>query len=130
MRGLHMLSWGTKKLWLMVALAIAAVPLAVEFNARLAVSRQLFEQESRLNREIRIEKERLAFLQSYEANVKSDAYVEWWARVKARMVKPGEVAVVPLTPADTARSAPASGVPSPLRDYPSEWWAAFFASVP
>ena len=130
MRGLRVLPWGTKKLWLMVALAIAAVPLAVQFNARLAVSRQIFEEESRLNREIGIEKERLAFLQSYEASVQSDAYVEWWARVKARMVKPGEVAVVPLTPADTARSAPASQVPSPRRDYPSEWWAAFFAGVP
>src|SRR3990172_7743235 len=95
-RGLRVLPWGTKKLWLMVALAIAAVPLAVQFNARLAVSRQIFEEESRLNREIGIEKERLAFLQSYEASVQSDAYVEWWARVKARMVKPGEVAVVPL----------------------------------
>ncbi len=115
--------------WLM-ALALAAAPFVAEFNARLVVSRQLVEEEARLKREIEAEQNRAALLESYEQHVKSDAYVEWWARVQARMVKPGEIAVVPQTPADQAESIGAGGLPPLARDYAVEWWAAFFGELP
>ncbi len=118
-----------KRLWL-VALVLVAMPLAVEFNSRLAVSRQLFEEEARLQREIEREQARRASLKTFEAFARSDAYVEWWARTQARMVKPGEVAVVPQTPADAAQPGAVRGAGRVVRDIPGEWWAAFFGSIP
>ncbi|HLF25903.1 MAG TPA: hypothetical protein VJG32_06175 [Anaerolineae bacterium] len=119
----------SKKFWLAV-LALIALPVLGEFNARLAVSRQLFEEEARLKHAIEIEQARSAFLQTYEQYVRSDTYVEWWARVSARMVKQDEVAVVPRMPASSVNLV-APAVRSDLsRDYAAEWWAAFFASVP
>jgi len=119
----------SKRIWL-VMLALLAVPLLVEFNNRLAVSRQLFEEESRLQREIENEQARLAFLQQFQTLVNSNAYVEWWARVKARMTQPGEIAVVPRPPAGAAMPGVAPVASVPARDTASEWWAVFFASVP
>ena len=60
----------------------------------------------------------------------SDAAVEWWARVQARMVKPGEIAVVPQMP--SAQADPDSTPDTVVQEHdpPSEWWAAFFAAIP
>ena len=118
------------RLFWLVALALVAAPFVTEFNARLTVSRQLVEEAARLKREIEAEQNRAAFLQSYEQYVESDAYVEWWARVSARMVKSGEIAVVPQTPADSARPIVSASRGQASRDYASEWWAVFFAGLP
>ena len=119
----------SRRIW-PVALAVVAMPLFAEFNARLAVSRQLFEEEARLQREIAVEQARSAFLQAYEQHLQTDAYVEWWARVSARMSRPGEIAVVPQLPTDPALAVAPSAASNLPRDTASEWWAAFFASVP
>ena len=119
----------SKGLWL-VAVALLAVPLLAGFNERLSMSRQLFEEESRLQHQIEVERARLEFLQQYQTLVNSDAYVEWWARVQARMTRPGEVAVVPESPASQVASGMASGTFALARDPAGEWWAVFFASVP
>jgi hypothetical protein len=116
--------------WL-VAVALLGAPLLAEFNTRLAVGRQLVEEEARLKREIELEQKRAEFLQGYEQFVRSDEYVEWWARVNARMVKPGEVAVVPQSPdGSTERIAPPTPPARVARDYPTEWWSVFFADLP
>ena len=122
-------SFNSRSIWLVV-LTLATLPLVVEFNTRLTVSRQLVEEEARLKREIEIEQHRATFLQTYEQYVRSDAYVERWARVNARMVKPGEIAVVPQTPADRDRPVVSGNSVAAPRDYAGEWWAAFFAELP
>ena len=116
------------RLWLVI-LIVLAVPLIAEFNARLIVSRQLFEEETRLQNAIADETARLDFLKSYLDFVNSDAAVEWWARVHARMVQPGQIAVVPQTPED-ARVSASLNQTNAARDPAFEWWAAFFASTP
>jgi len=118
----------SKRAWL-IALALLAVPLLAGFNARLVVTRQLFEEEARLQREIEAEEARATFLKAYAQYVQSDEFVERWAR-GTRMAKPGEIAVVPEMPVDAAdASAPLSAGNAP-RDFALEWWAAFFASEP
>jgi len=119
----------SKRLWL-AAVVVLIVPLVAGFNERLSMSRRLFEEEARLQQQIDIERARLEFLQGYQALVGSNAYVEWWARVQARMTKPGEITVVPQSPLDQL-----AGTPRPLAavvagDTASEWWAVFFASAP
>jgi cell division protein FtsB len=109
---------------------VLALPLLAEFNARLVVTRQLFEEEARLVHEIEVEQARAVFLQSYAQYAESDAYVEWWARVRARMVKPGEIAVAPQSPAARSGAMAVVAADRPPRDIPVEWWAVFFASAP
>lgn len=116
------------RLWLII-LILLAIPLISEFNARLIINRQLFEEEARLQNEIVDEQARLTFLENYLAFVNSDVAVEWWARVRARMVRPGEIAVVPQSPDDATSDANVIQ-PNEARDPAFEWWAAFFASTP
>ena len=109
-----------------VLIVLVLVPVAIAFNARLATIRQMRQDESRLSQEVAAEQARQADLKLLQNYVASDAYVEHWARVEAKMAKPGEVAVIPVAPTsaqlNTAPSAPASA-PSTIMD---EWWAVFF----
>jgi len=117
-----------KHVWLF-GLALAALPLLGAFNARLAVTRQLLEDEARLQRAIDYERSRAQRLDDYERYAGSDAYVEGWAR-RARMVRPGEIAVVPVMPSDVEEQGGSSEVARLPRDHVFEWWAAFFADLP
>ncbi len=116
--------WKSPLLWLVVVFVLA-LPLLADFNARLAYSRQLAAEEDNLNKQAAAEKaehDKLLNLQTY---VKSDAYVEHWARM-ARMVKPGEVPIVPV-PNDANRAPHAETIkPQAANDIPSEWYAVFF----
>ena len=117
------------RLWLL-GLAILALPLLAEFNARLTLSRQLASEEAALTQQIDTEKARQQELLKLKDYVNSDNYVEDWAR-QARMARPGEVAVVPSpeqarTPAPTT-TLETTGTPN---DVVSEWWATFFGDAP
>jgi hypothetical protein len=117
-----------KTAWL-IGLALAALPLLGAFNARLAVSRQLLEEEARLQRAIDYERSREQLLDQYEQHAKTDVYVEAWAR-RARMAKPGEIAVVPVMPSDAEEGIESSDTGRLPRDHVFEWWAVFFAGLP
>jgi len=121
--------FNSKRLWLIVV-GLLAVPLIVSFNGRLSMSRQLFEEESRLQRQIETEQARSAFLRQFQTLVNSDAYVEWWARVQARMTKPGEISIVPQSSIDQTGPEVSSKAAAAARDTAAEWWAVFFASAP
>jgi len=109
-----------------VLIVLVLVPVVIAFNARLATVRQMRQDEARLSQEVVAEQARQADLKLLQSYVASDAYVEHWARVEARMAKPGEVAVIPVAPAsaqlNAAPSAPASAPPTIV----DEWWAVFF----
>jgi hypothetical protein len=117
-----------KTAWL-IGLALAALPLLGAFNARLAVSRQLLEEEAQLQSAIDYERSRAQLLDKYEQYAKSDVFVEGWAR-RARMAKPGEIAVVPVMPSDAEELGESSDSGRVPRDYVFEWWAVFFAPLP
>jgi cell division protein FtsB len=109
-----------------VLIVLVLVPVAIAFNARLATVRQMRQDEARLSQEVVAEQARQADLKLLQSYVASDAYVEHWARVEARMAKPGEVTVIPIAPAgaqlNAAPSIPASAPPTIV----DEWWAVFF----
>ena len=60
--------------------------------------------------------EKQVTLQSRLAYVRSDAYVDEWARAHAGMVQPGEVLVVPLLPTPTVTQVP---TPTPIVNTPT-----------
>ena len=116
--------WAAALVLLLVAL------LAINFNSRLTTLRQMREEEARLKQAVSAERARQTSLQSLRSYVASDSYVEHWARVEARMIKPGEVAVVPVAP-NVARATPEP--PAPTRAPATileEWWALFFGESP
>ena len=116
--------WAAALVLLLVAL------LAINFNSRLTTLRQMREEEARLKLAVSAERARQTSLQSLRSYVASDSYVEHWARVEARMIKPGEVAVVLVAP-NVARVTPEP--PAPTRAPATileEWWALFFDESP
>lgn len=69
--------------------------------------------------------------------VRSDAYVESWARDEGKMVKPGEVLVIPVPSASIAEVTPEPSNPGVLLDTGTPqpdnwqlWWQLFFDSLP
>ena len=112
--------------WAIALTVIAAVLLTLGFNSRLTAIRQMRQDEARLKQAVATEETRQAGLTSYLNYIQSESYVEHWARVDARMVKTGEVAVIPVAPTagQLGSSSPAPAqTPATILD---EWWALFF----
>ena len=112
------------------ALILAAMfLLAIHFNARLTTMRQMSQDEARLKQSVQTEEARQVALTAMRDYVASDSYVEHWARVEARMVKPNEVPVIPVAPRVTqaaASPAPQARAPATILD---EWWSLFFGET-
>ena len=123
--------WNSPRVWLIIA-AVIALPFLVEFNARLTQSRELESQQAALTQQIDAEHAKQAALLKLQAWIKSDDYIEYWARTFARMTKPNEVAVVPV--ASQSNPAPSNTRGTAIRTNPndilSEWWTAFFGETP
>lgn len=112
--------------WAVAVTLVAAGLLALGFNSRLTAIRQMRQDEARLKQAIATEEARQAGLKSYLDYIRSDSYVEHWARVDARMVKTGEVAVILVAPAaeqPDSNSPPLVQAPATILD---EWRALFF----
>ena len=116
--------------WVWALITVAMLLLAINFNARLATMRQMSQDETRLKESVKLEEAHQVTLNAMRDYVASDSYVEHWARVEARMVKPNEVAMIPVAPrvAQAAASpAPPARAPATILD---EWWSLFFGETP
>jgi hypothetical protein len=112
--------------WAVAVTIVAAVLLALGFNSRLTAIRQMRQDEAHLKQAVAAEETRQAGLKTYRDYIRSDSYVEHWARVDARMIKTGEGAVVPVAPVagQSVSGSPAS-VQAPVTIL-DEWWSLFF----
>ncbi len=120
--------WKSPYFWL-ITVALLALPLLADFNVRLAYSRQLTAEEAQLQQQIADEQARQAALKELEQYVKSDAYVEHWARM-ARLTKPGEVPVVPVPTELDRKVGAAQSTARTANDIHSEWWLVLFDRTP
>jgi cell division protein FtsB len=120
-------------------LAISLI-LAINFTSRIAANQPLQEALDRVQAEItdlRAEQLELSEQRDY---VQSDAYVESWARSDGRMVRPGEILIVPMPSTNNvASNAPIEETPTPFTSIETTppqpepwqlWWALFFDSPP
>ncbi|MFN8450337.1 MAG: septum formation initiator family protein [Anaerolineae bacterium] len=111
--------------------------LAINFSTRITEGQPLQVAYSRVSDEIvdlQAEHARLTAQRDY---VLSDAYVEQWARADGKMVRPGEVLVVPVPAGIEAETTPEPQVSlDQVRTTPQEnppwvlWWQIFFDSPP
>jgi cell division protein FtsB len=110
--------------------------LALQFSNRIQADRDLQRIHDQVVQEIEFLEQQQAELMDEINYVKSDAYVERWARDEGKMVREGEVLVLPQP---LERPAEAQATPIPLVAFettPPEpqnwelWWALFFDTPP
>jgi cell division protein FtsB len=113
--------------------AVVAAGIGWAFVQQLTLAQDLRAEVTRLERMAATEEARGNSLEDELAFVKTDEYVEKWAREEAKMARPGEVVVIP--PADSEesdrRSAPTSGSQSPADSgtEPRPFWAAWWETI-
>jgi len=125
-----------------MAIVAIVIALALGFNLgrQATVVRQLRREEARLEQEVMAEKRRATVLQTREAYVQSDEFIEEWARTVAKLTRPGEARVILLKEGEEERQP----FPEPLEStlearhrleeesppYWQQWWELFFGPVP
>lgn len=111
--------------------------LAINFSSRIAAGKPLLDAYDKVNAEIEELRLEQAALDAELEYVKSETYIERWARDNGKMIRAGESLIVPV-PAGvvaTATSVPLeqdrqfdSGIPT-VEPW-QVWWALFFDVQP
>ncbi len=99
------------------------------FGQQLALARQMRAEEARLEQIVADERARHDDLIAKLAYIKSDEYVEHWARAEGKMARPGEVAVVVAVDWDEEPAIETTPAPAPEsegRPFWVEWWELIF----
>ncbi len=111
--------------------------LAINFSARIAAGQPLQQAYTQVSTEIANLKQQQAQLTTERDYVMSDAYVEQWARSDGKMVRPGEVLVIPVPSGVEAAATEQPQVSiqdvhtTPQQAQPWVlWWQIFFDSPP
>lgn len=117
-------------------LAIGLI-LTINFSSRITESRSSQEVYARVQNEIDALREEQAELTALRDYVLSDAYVEAWANADGKMVRPGEVLVVPVPSGASVEVTPQAPTTfAEIQTLPEEteswelWWALFFDDAP
>jgi cell division protein FtsB len=110
--------------------------LAINFSGRIAASQPLEEVYNGVQTEIAALEREQATLVAQRDFSQSDAYVEQWSRSEGKMVRDGEVLVIPV-PANRGVQPTPVPVPTipvqtsaPPPDNWMQWWALFFDAPP
>ncbi|MCC6804548.1 MAG: hypothetical protein IT319_16815 [Anaerolineae bacterium] len=111
--------------------------LAINFSTRISAGQPLQDAYNRVSREIDDLNAEHARLTAQRDYVLSDAYVEQWARADGKMVREGEVLVVPVPASIDVEATPEVQVSlDQVRTTTQEtppwvlWWQIFFDSPP
>jgi len=107
-----------------------AVGMVWGFGQQIARARQMRTEETRLEQAVAAKQAYHDELLVRLEYVRSDEYVEQWARKDAKMARPGEVVVVVLDDAATEASddtTSASSAESESRPFWVELWELIFA---
>ena len=118
--------------WQQVAVivgVVGAAAMVVDFSQRLAASQRLVESANVAASEVaQLEREQAA-LATQVAYATTDAAVIAWAHEQGKMVRGGEILVVPVVPTVVITPvAPAVALATPPPNW-SLWYAAFFEPV-
>jgi cell division protein FtsB len=118
------------------AILAVGLILAINFSSRIAAGQPLQDTYQRVSDEIVSLQQTQAALIAERDYVQSDAYVEQWARDEGKMVRQGEVLVIPVPSGDTVEPTPMAQQLFEVETTPPEpetwmvWWSLFFDSPP
>ncbi len=121
----------------MLAVALAfGLALTLNFSGRIKLDRDLGRIHGRFTAEVEALLDEQQTLIEELSYVKSDAYVEYWARDEGKMIREGEVLIMPKSGGAPIQASPSSvrlvefqtTAPEP-RNW-ELWWALFFDMPP
>ena len=111
--------------------------LAINFNSRISAGIPLIERYEAVSTEVQELRQEQATLVALRDYSQSDAFVEYWAHSEGKMVRDGEILVIPIPEQNSLI------LPTPIPQFvvpietapqqPSEWqlwWALFFDTAP
>jgi cell division protein FtsB len=110
--------------------------LALNFSSRIQADRNLERIHQQVVQEIEFLENQQEVLIEELTYVKGDAYVETWARDEGKMVREGEVLVLPQALESAIEPTPKVALLAEFETTPPEpenwqlWWALFFDSPP
>lgn len=120
---------------ILIALVIFGGRLVFDFSERIIDGQEKVDEQRALEAEIEALLAEQRQLEAEKAYYSSPAYVEAWAHSEGKMVRDGEVIVVPLyerpTPAPQVAAAPQrpSQANPPFSSW-RVWWSLFFDDSP
>jgi hypothetical protein len=89
--------------WFSLGALLLSLPLMVNIVGRAQAQARLQAEVNRVSQAIQTDEAKYKGLQNAMAHAKSDAFVEEWARVRARWGREGETVVVPPASGEVAR---------------------------
>jgi cell division protein FtsB len=116
-------------------LAIGLI-LAINFSSRITAGQPLQEAYDQVQAEIEALQQEQAALLVERDYVESDAYVEQWARDEGKMIRTGEVLIIPVPSGTGIEPTPIPQFDVPVETTPPEpeswmlWWSLFFDGPP
>lgn len=125
---------GTQVMFAVIVMVI--LMLAINFGGRVSADRELNKVRDAVTAEIDALRREQAELVRRLEYVKSDAYVEVWARSDGRMVRENDVLIVPVPALGGVADTPASPTPFFTSEVAQPtpvwqlWWALFFDTPP
>ena len=121
---------------ILIALVVVGGRLVIDFSQRIVEGQQKTEEQRQIEAEIdalMLEREELEAAKAYYS---SEAFVEVWAHDEGKMVRDGEVLVVPLYTGnplpEAVLDAPSGAGPTtsqPVNPW-RVWWGMFFDVAP
>lgn len=110
--------------------------LAINFSARITSSRPLNEFYQSVEGEILFLRQEQATLIAEKAYAESPAFVQQWARGDGKMIRPGEILVIPLSAGIPPTPTPIPPVFNDVQTSPQGpenwqlWWSLMFDAPP
>ncbi len=110
--------------------------LAINFSARITSSRPLNEFHQSVESEIEMLRQEQATLIAEKEYAESPAFVQQWARGDGKMIRPGEILVIPLSAGLPPTPTPIPPVFNDVQTSPEGpenwqlWWSLMFDAPP
>ena len=124
-QGIRHLKFNDRRL-LLIVVVIVLVLLMMDFNNRMADLQRLTGQRNTLNTRVAELTQTIQVLNTQIAYATSDDAVQQWAREEGKMIKTGEVPIIPMAPVnETPQPSP---TPQKAPQVVSNWdiWYALF----
>jgi cell division protein FtsB len=119
--------WEARKKIIGLGAIVLLVLLMMNLNSRLNEYFHLSSERDKLGTEVSFMRATKVALDTAAAYATSDKAVEDWARDEARMARPGDKVIVPLTPANQTLEPVIEVTPTPTSvENWQFWWALFF----
>jgi cell division protein FtsB len=110
--------------------------LAIGLSQRITAGQPLQDAYVRVEAELDSLQQEQGALLATRDYVQSDAFVEQWARDEGKLIRPGEVLIVPVPSGAVTQPTPIPEPSVPIETTPPEpepwmlWWGLFFDGPP